>query len=202
MTWRDAFDPQNRFWNFMDKVTDVCLLSVLWLVCSLPVVTCGAATVSLLSYTLRQAGDDEGYAVRSFFRGMRRGFLPATGLWLVFLAGCAFFWADFRALGMIRIPQGVRVGVFSLLWCLALLFVLAMVWAFPLLARYDIPLKKALGDALPVAARHVPSTLAVLAIAALVVLLTVRVPFLGFLWFGLGVFVSSFFWRRALDGLS
>ena len=36
------FNPQNRFWQTLDHFADLLILSLLWLVCSLPLVTAGA----------------------------------------------------------------------------------------------------------------------------------------------------------------
>ena len=33
------FNPQNRFWQTLDHFADLLILSLLWLVCSLPLVT-------------------------------------------------------------------------------------------------------------------------------------------------------------------
>ena len=41
------FNPENRFWSFIDKLVNLCLLGVLWALFSLPVVTAGAATTAL-----------------------------------------------------------------------------------------------------------------------------------------------------------
>ena len=35
------FNPQNRFWQTLDHFADLLILSLLWLVCSLPLVTAG-----------------------------------------------------------------------------------------------------------------------------------------------------------------
>lgn len=32
MDWQGMFDPENSFWVFWDKVFDVCVLAILWLV--------------------------------------------------------------------------------------------------------------------------------------------------------------------------
>ena len=37
------FNPENFFWKCFDKMADVLGLSLLWLLCSLPVVTAGPA---------------------------------------------------------------------------------------------------------------------------------------------------------------
>ena len=62
------FDPENRFWSFMNKIMDVFFIGILWFVFSLPVVTAGAALTALYQFTLKQADDEEGYVWRSFRR--------------------------------------------------------------------------------------------------------------------------------------
>ncbi len=54
------FDPENKFWQFLNKVTDAALMSLLWLLTSLPLVTVGASTAAFYSYTLKQVTNQEG----------------------------------------------------------------------------------------------------------------------------------------------
>ena len=74
------FNPENRFWNFMNKITDVFLLGILWFLFSIPVVTMGAATTSLYQFTLKQADDEEGYVFKSFLKAFMKNFRQATML--------------------------------------------------------------------------------------------------------------------------
>ena len=48
--------------RFLNSVADMVLLNLLWLLCSLPVVTIGASTVALYTVTLRYPEDDSGLA--------------------------------------------------------------------------------------------------------------------------------------------
>ena len=41
------FNPENFFWKCFDKMADVVGLSLLWFMCSLPVVTIGPAWAAL-----------------------------------------------------------------------------------------------------------------------------------------------------------
>lgn len=55
-------------------------VSCLWLVCSLPLLTLGAATKAALA--VFTPAEDSG-TVKKFFRAFRNGFLRITGLWLL-----------------------------------------------------------------------------------------------------------------------
>ena len=70
----ELFNPENRFWNFMNKITDVFVLGILWFLFSIPVITAGAATTSLYQFTLKQADDEEGYVFKSFVRAFTKNF--------------------------------------------------------------------------------------------------------------------------------
>ena len=56
--------------RFLNSVADMVLLNLLWLLCSLPVVTIGASTVALYTVTLRYPEDDSGLA-KLFFLAFR-----------------------------------------------------------------------------------------------------------------------------------
>ena len=137
------FDPENKFWNFIGKIADVTCMSFLWVGTSLPLVTMGAATTAFYSYTMHQVRDTEGGILSGYFKAFRHNFKKATLLWLLEVAGLAFFaaalvgvWNLFLFLGGL---PAILVG--ALVLCLAFLFLgctfyiwpvtltLALVWA-------------------------------------------------------------------------
>ena len=133
------FDPENKFWNFIGKIADVTCMSFLWVGTSLPLVTMGAATTAFYSYTMHQVRDTEGGILSGYFRAFRHNFKKATLLWLLEVAGLAFFAADLVGVWNLFLFLGglpaILVG--ALVLCLAFLFLgctfyiwpLALVWA-------------------------------------------------------------------------
>ena len=65
------FDADNKLNRFLAKVFDCGILSVLWIVCSIPVFTMGAATIAMYTVTLKMVKNEEGAIVRSFFKAFR-----------------------------------------------------------------------------------------------------------------------------------
>ena len=80
------FNYDNPVWRFIGKFWDVLILNVLWLVCSIPIVTIGASTTAMYYVTLKLARDEDGYTIRSFFKSFKENFRQATVIWLIFLA--------------------------------------------------------------------------------------------------------------------
>ena len=62
------FNYDNPVWRFIGKFWDVIMLSVLWMVCSIPVVTIGASTTAMYYVTLKLVRDEDGYTFRYFFK--------------------------------------------------------------------------------------------------------------------------------------
>ena len=79
--------------NPIDTFFKIMLLNVLWVICSLPVLTMGASTTAL-TYACMKLRKKEGYVTKNFFHSFKENLGQATVLFLIFLAGGAFLAAD------------------------------------------------------------------------------------------------------------
>ena len=77
------FNLDNPVWNFMSKVADLVILNILVMLCSLPVVTAGAAWTAMHFVTIRMARKEERYVVKDFFRSFKENFRQATVIWIL-----------------------------------------------------------------------------------------------------------------------
>ena len=55
------FSVDSPLYKFMNRLMDVFKLNCMWLLCSLPIVTMGAATTAAYTITLKMVNDEEGY---------------------------------------------------------------------------------------------------------------------------------------------
>ena len=146
-----------------------CYLNVLWLVCSLPIVTAGAATTALYYVTLKIAENEEGDITQQFFRAFRSNFKQATILWLILLALGVVLGTDIYVLRHLSAStSGVLAVVLTLalavviVACIAYAFVLSNVFA--LVARVENTNGAMLKNALLISVRYLSCTICVLAI--------------------------------------
>ena len=115
------FNPENKFWNFMGKITDVSCMSLLWLLTSLPVFTIGASTAAFYSFTLDAVGDNEGRVIGSYFSAFKANFKKATLLWLLQLTLGALLAVNLYAAWNFYLTKGIiALGFLSLSGCAAL----------------------------------------------------------------------------------
>lgn len=189
------FDPENRFWQFLGKITDAACLSVLWLITSLPLITIGASTTAFYEYTLKSVQNLEGSLFKSYFKSFRVHFKRSTLLWLIQLAGTLFFAADLWAAWQFFLSRGGAAGVVMMGVCgfCALVFFCCCFYTFPVLALYGLPLRKLIVTSffLSIGSLHVTITLIVLLLLACV--LTFYLSGFFFFWVGLFIFASSYF---------
>ncbi len=74
----NIFNENGLFSRFFGKIGDILILNVLFLVCSLPVVTFGISLTSMHYAFLRKIQYPDSSPARDFFRSFRRNFKQAT----------------------------------------------------------------------------------------------------------------------------
>ena len=79
-----VFRPYGPVWNFLNHVTDVLGLSILWCFCCLPIVTIAPATTALYDATVRGIRYGEEGPYRRFFHTFRREWKQGVGVSVLF----------------------------------------------------------------------------------------------------------------------
>lgn len=128
------FSPDSKLYRFMCRLTDVVKLNLLWIFCSLPIVTVGAATIAASAMSLKIADGQEGYIGRDFFKAfkdnLRQGipmtFITVVCIWAV--------WLDFRIFRAVEENSLMFLitGIIA-----AYVFTFSLLYVYPLLARYE-----------------------------------------------------------------
>ena len=160
------FNPQNRFWQIFDHLADLLILSLLWLLCSLPLVTAGAATAALYDAVARCVRGAEPLPWKRFWHTFRRE-LPCAAV--VTVAWGALLGLLVWALELIwaAAAAGSAAAPLVLVFCLVLMIlpVGAACWMFPLLSRFTFRPVGLMMTALRLAVGCLPRTVALVLIA-------------------------------------
>lgn len=157
MKW--FFDMNNPVMRTLSMIADVVVLNLLTLVCSLPILTAGAALAALNDACIRLVRSEDGELARDYFRAFRANFKNATLLWLLFLAAVGLIYFDYLA-ALTYVPQ-FRAGIFAV----ALIVLAIAFYAFALLTRYDNSLWATLKNAARLTVGFFPRTLVMLVFA-------------------------------------
>ena len=149
----------------MEKIADFLILSVLYLLFSIPIVTAGASATALYTVTLRMARHEEKKTARGFWKAFRENFRQATLIHLILTA--VLFLLGFYALavsilpGNLQIVFGVLTGIFLIVWLMEAVFV------FPVQARFCGGIRQTMKNAWLMAAANFPYFLLIVLISGL-----------------------------------
>lgn len=195
------FNLDNGFFRFMGKVFDMILLDILTLIVCIPVVTIGPALTALYYVTLKIVRDEEGYVVRGFFKSFKQNFkqgflleliVAAAAIILYFDLGVVYNWMGQNGSILVRLLFYALVG-------LALLSVVTAVYIFPMLAKFDNPIKKVLVNSMMMAVRHLPNSILMVVVIIAAGVSIYIYPIMIFFVIGLAAFINSVILRKIFD---
>ena len=133
---RNFFNPEKGIWKLLGYFGEFLLLSLLWFLCSVPLITVGASCTALYDTVYHCVRREESDFFHRFFETFRTEFrnsVPSTLLWsaVLILLICFYRWLS-PQLGVGRIQDILRI---SLLF-LGLVPAGIVSWVFPLLSRF------------------------------------------------------------------
>ena len=150
------FSVDSPLYRFLSKLLDVIRLNFLWILFSIPLVTVGASTVAALSVALKMADDEEGYIGRSFLKAFRENWKQGTVLGLITLVALYAIYLDFQ---FFEALEGNPM-IFLLVGILSIVVVVsALLYAYPLAARYENTLFRTIQNSIDITRRYVGRTL-------------------------------------------
>lgn len=180
------FFNENNFLNvFLLKLWDLILANLLFIFCSIPLVTIGPSFTALYHCTLRIVKGNNPGVFKTFFRSFRENFRQSVIVWL-----CTMFLCYILYNNIVFLRQ-TENSISSLLFCLnvALLIIIIFIslYIYPVIAAFHGNLKLLLKNAVLFAYSHFLRTLIMLFIWGLPLLITYLdeqlQPLYVFCWF-------------------
>ncbi len=155
----------------LSKICDMVCLNILWLICSIPIVTIGASTAALYTVMLKLVRNEEGYIFKGFFRAFKDNFRQATVIWLILAALGTVWYIDMRVVSVM--PETAALLFRTVFLLLGFLLLSVAIYAFPLTARYENTVGTTLKNALILTVAKLPYTLLMVIVTVGAALLSV-----------------------------
>jgi len=165
-----------RVYRWLEVATDYFLLNLMWLVACLPVVTIFPSTAAMFGVVRDWVRGKEGSLTRTFITRFRENFgqsLLVGAIWTVF--GVALF-LDFLVAS--QLSFGAEVVLKFLLVLVSALYAFGSVFLFPVMVHYEADWKTVIRNSLLMSIGRLPTTVICIVLLAVMVGLTVVVPFL------------------------
>lgn len=144
------FSTEGGFYKFISRFWDIVKLNFLWLICSLPIITIGVSTIAAYTITLKMIENKEGYVARGFFKAFKANFRQGMAIGPISILFFVAVFLDFNLSDHIAFTM---VGILS-----AFLFFIALIYAYPLLARYSNTVFKSMRNSMRISMRYFGKT--------------------------------------------
>lgn len=128
----------------------------MWLLFSIPVITMGASTVAAMSVALKMVDDEEGYIGRSFIKAFKENWKQGTVLWIITVIAAYAVYLDFQLFNAVE-GNPFLFLVIGIVSCFVI--VLSLLYAYPLIARYENTLIKTIQNSFEISKRYFLRTL-------------------------------------------
>lgn len=184
------FSVDSPLYRFLSRVLDILKLNFLWILGSLPVFTIGASTTAAMSVALKLADDEEDYIAKSYFEAYKANFKQGVPMGLIFLVAWYAVYLDFQLFGAVKNNPVILliIGMVSVF-----LVIIAMIYSFPLLARYENTVVRTIQNSMDISRKYFGKTLILVILVAAEVLIfqyNSTMIFLGIL-FGPGFIIYT-----------
>ncbi|MGL4363463.1 MAG: DUF624 domain-containing protein [Cellulosilyticaceae bacterium] len=183
------FDLDGPVYKVGTEITDALILTFLWIVFSIPIITVGASTSALFYIYGKKARGEDAYIWRDFIKSYKQNMIQSIPITIII----GIMWLGVYSYNMMI--QTYEGGAPVILSAITLLFTLEVsvitVYVFAILSRFHLGIWNMFLTAFVLAHRHIGATAIVLATIAGVQYAGYLIPSFQFIIFLMPVLVAA-----------
>ncbi len=178
----------------MNIIGDIVLANLLFILCSIPIITIGPSLTALYHCMLRTVKGNNNGTVKTFFRAFKDNFIQSLLIWILFLFVLLILLLNIRFLSHTGNSMSKLFLYFSLAF--AVLLTIEFLYVFPVISAFSGSIKNHMKNALLFAVMHFPSTLLIVVISLLPMYMTYQdlelMPLYAACWFFFGFGLTAY----------
>ena len=207
-----VFDINGKFFKTLTKAGDFIILTLLAMVCSIPVITIGASLTAVFYAALKMARDEEGYVWKEFFKSFKQNLKQSILIELILAAFAAILLVDINVCAKWAADGGGTLVQLLMFAAIGILIVLAAVvlvektvvfqtvlYVFPVLAKFDNTVFATIKNALVLCMHHLPQTISMMIATYGLIYFTMQYVGIMFISIPLIFYIDSFIFSRILQ---
>ena len=173
------FDFDGPVYKIGNEIADALIVTLLWVVFSIPLITLGASTSALFYIYGKKSRGEDTYIMKDFWKSFKQNFLQSIPITLILgVMWLSVYTYTFLVGGSSGLPATLISG-------LALFFTLEVtivtIYVLAVLSRFHMRVGNMFLTSFVLAHRHIGSTAMILAVVIVLQYLSMTVPFLLFL---------------------
>lgn len=154
----NLFGYDNKFFEVLEKLTDIVVLNFLFIISSVPIVTIGASLSAIYSVSMKMIKDEDVHIAKEYIKRFRENFKSSTIIWIFIMFIVVVLAIDFYISDMIvsKLIKTVFQYTFTLVGII-LMFVITYI--FPLISKFENTIKNTIKNSILISVQNLPNTI-------------------------------------------
>lgn len=158
-----------KFKNLFKRLGQILYVNILWLICSLGLITGGAAFCGAYYVWLKLVDNEDIDITKTFFKGFRDNFKQGTLMWVITvltISASICFWRLIANDDLSGVLPKIGAGVYTLI------IGILNIYVYPLIARYENTFKNIIKNAFAISIQFLYGTILIAIVVAVEIYVT------------------------------
>ncbi len=173
---RGLLNFEGPFMSGLIKILTLIMLSAVWVILCLPVLTAGPATTAFYYTIQKNVKYNRGYAFQCFWDSFRENFKQSFIAGLIVIAMMAVVFLDYGALKVLSQSGKIPEGFEAVSYIMGVAVLVYAVWLFACIARFENTLGNVLKNAVMLLIANLPCSILIFILGAVAALIIWLVP--------------------------
>lgn len=174
---KSFFNPDNWLWRGFGRLADYFILSILWLVCCVPVVTAGSSCIALYDTVAHCIRGGEGNMVKRFFGTFRRELGRGVILTVIWALVCFFLNMNYQIICQLAETSTLWSTLTPVYFATLFIPLGIMCWLVSIESRFAYSLGALHRTAFVFAFAYLPTTIVIVVLLVVVLNVLLNFPF-------------------------
>ncbi|WP_434797904.1 YesL family protein [Terrisporobacter vanillatitrophus] len=153
----NLFSYDNKFFEILEKITDIVILNLLCIISCLPIVTIGASITAVYSVAMKMIKDEETYIVKEFIRSFKENFKTSTIVWSIMLIIGGVLLFDFYMSRLVS-HESVSKVLQCIFTIIGIMYTFTLTYVFPIISKFENTIKNTMINSALISIQNLPYT--------------------------------------------
>ncbi|MBT2700512.1 DUF624 domain-containing protein [Bacillus sp. ISL-40] len=178
----------SRFYAVVDRLSNLFILNLFWIISCLPIVTIAPATSAMYSVVRQWKLNQDTSVVRNYFRYFKENFKQSFLIGIIWMLLAVLLYFNYFYLNQDQ--SGLKFLMIIPLIIISVVFLIISTFLFPVMTHYNATWKGAIKNSFLLAIVNFPSTILILGFLALLTVIIIYVPATSLIIFSVGAYIN------------
>lgn len=178
----------SRFYAVVDRLSNLFILNLFWIISCLPIVTIAPATSAMYSVVRQWKLNQDTSVVRNYFRYFKENFKQSFLIGIIWMLMAVLLYFNYFYLNQDQ--SGLKFLLMVPLVIVSLLFLIISTFLFPVMTHYIATWKGAIKSSFFLAVANFPSTILILGVLAILTVILIYMPATSLIIFSVGAYIN------------